>query len=155
MYFEEGVGPHERGLWYPSGTDANDDAPDSMKLKHSVWPRSWYGNHQENFVTRNMVLENDIALAETEPEDGREAARRRGQYREGKKMKMFTGVDGMDEVEVEIPRILKVDREREMGVNELGWRIGYLQGDSFTFPEDSAPEKRAKAKKVLLQRTRK
>lgn len=155
MYFVNNAGDDERGRWYPSGTDANDDAPDSMKLKHSVWPRSWYGNHQENFVSRNMVLENDIALAETEPEDGREAARRRSQYREGKRMKMFTGVDGMDEVEVEIPRLLKVDREMEMGVNELGWRIGYLQGDNFTFTEDSAPEKRGKAKKVLLQRTRK
>lgn len=137
-----------RGRWRPQNgaRDVKGDIPDSMKLHHSVWPRSWFGRENANHVEEASVMKDDISFNEedVEAEDGREAARRRGQYREGTKMKMFEGVEDMEEIEVEIPRMTSTQRKVELQLNELGYRMGWA-GQSRAFH----------GRKVFLQRTRK
>lgn len=145
---------HPPGRWFPEGRkpDVKDEILDSARLKHSVWPRSWVGRAGAEFADLAMVTKDDIDIKETyEPEDGREVARRRGKFREGKRVRMFKGVNagGMnygreDGVEVEIPRMTSAEREVELGINELGFRMGW------------AGQSRALAgRKVFLQRARK
>lgn len=132
--------------------------PDAERKKNSVWPRTWRSicMSSEEEHRQAQVWAEDIQVSENDEPEGRDLARYRGKFREGKKVKMFSGVSAgrinhgaEGGIEVEIPRMLSTERDLEVQINELGLRMGWAGQKIFTEREGSH------VRKVFLQRTRK
>lgn len=123
-----------------------DEIPDSFRKSSAVFPRSWFpmqmqdpppSAHGTGFFEGDADDDGDDADAEPNPRGG---ARRGG----GRSTStMMVPVSAMDGLEVAVPRMRRANREREIRINELGYRMAWHQSRVF----DGKP--------VFLQKARK
>ena len=112
------------------------EIPDSFRKSSSVYPRSYFPREMQspppsatgsNFFTDDASDGEDDGTTDTE---GRRAPRGGSAARRGRtlvKVPMAEGQDG----EVSIPRMRKVFRGKEVRLNDLGYRMAWLQSRVF------------------------
>jgi hypothetical protein len=120
-----------------NGVDTR-EIPDSFRKSSSVYPRSYFPREMQSpppsatgskFFTDDVSDLEDDGTADTE---GRGAARRNNASRRGRtivKVPLPQG-DG-EEGEVAIPRMRRVFRGKEVRLNDLGYRMAWLQSRVF------------------------
>ncbi|PTB71991.1 hypothetical protein M440DRAFT_1442275 [Trichoderma longibrachiatum ATCC 18648] len=121
------------------GVDTN-EIPDSFRKGASVFPRSYFPREMQSpppsatgsrFFADDVSDDGDDGTQETE---GREASRRGGgagsEKLRGEVVKVVVA-EGQ-EVEATIPRMKKSARTREVRLNDLGYRMAWLQSRVFS-----------------------
>ncbi|KAH7175522.1 hypothetical protein EDB81DRAFT_896014 [Dactylonectria macrodidyma] len=112
------------------GVDTN-EIPDSFRKGASVYPRSYFPREMQSpppSATGSRFFgedQDDDGIEETE---GRDAGRRGGN-RNGKKMVKVPM--GESQGEIAIPRMRKITRGKEVRLNDLGYRMAWLQSRVF------------------------
>lgn len=120
--------------------------PDSFRKSNSVYPRSWWGTEMGLDVPSEWVgdYDGDDDGVEVEGRHAHRRGGRRGVPSHADKTVMVsvpTGVDG--EAQIRIPRVTRDMREQEVKLNDLGFRMTWLQSRVFS------------GRGVFLQRSRK
>lgn len=124
------------------GVDTN-EIPDSFRKGASVFPRSYFPREMQSpppSATGSRFFEDDADDDKLQETEGREASRR-GAPRRGKEMVKVPVGETMGEVA--IPRMRKSTRGKEVRLNDLGYRMAWLQSRVFA------------GRTVFLQRARK
>ncbi|KAH8729635.1 hypothetical protein BGZ61DRAFT_475220 [Ilyonectria robusta] len=112
------------------GVDTN-EIPDSFRKGASVYPRSYFPREMQSpppSATGSRFFgedQDDDGIEETE---GRDAGRRGGN-RNGKQMVKVPM--GEAQGEIAIPRMMKTTRGKEVRLNDLGYRMAWLQSRVF------------------------
>lgn len=111
------------------------EIPDSFRKSSSVYPRSYFPREMQSpppSATGSRFFEDDLSdmaeddgVAETE---GRRAGR--GASRRGRMQVKVPVTDG-SEAEVTIPRTRKTSRGKEVRLNDIGYRMAWLQSRVF------------------------
>ena len=115
------------------GVDTN-EIPDSFRKGASVFPRTYFPREMQSPVpsaTGSRFFTDDVDDDEIEETEGREAARR-GSGRsksDGKAVKV--PFPGDKNGEVVVPRSTRTARGREAKLNDLGYRMAWLQSRVF------------------------
>jgi hypothetical protein len=125
------------------GVDTN-EIPDSFRKGASVYPRSYFPREMQSpppSATGSRFFEDDADDDKVQETEGREASRR-GAPRRGKEM-VKVPMGGESSGEVAIPRMRKSTRGKEVRLNDLGYRMAWLQSRVFA------------GRTVFLQRARK
>lgn len=114
------------------------EIPDSFRKGSSVFPRSYFPREMESpppsptggkFFADDLSDGGDDGVVETE---GREAARR-GKKRaaEGASVMVQVPIGEGEEAEAAIPRTRRAARGKEVRLNDLGYRMAWLQSRVF------------------------
>ncbi|KAI1261512.1 hypothetical protein F5Y18DRAFT_431096 [Xylariaceae sp. FL1019] len=108
------------------------EIPDSFRKRSSVFPRSYFPREMQSpppSATGSRFFEDDLDDGEMEVEGGSTGRSRTNRARDcvTVKVPMSDGVEG----EVSIPRTRKGDRTKEVRLNDLGYRMAWLQGRPF------------------------
>jgi hypothetical protein len=112
------------------GVDTN-EIPDSFRKGASVFPRSYFPREMQSpppSATGSRFFGEDHDDDGTEETEGRESSRR-GVNRTGKEMVKVPM--GESSGEIAIPRMRKSTRGREVRLNDLGYRMAWLQSRVF------------------------
>lgn len=109
------------------------EIPDSFRKSSSVYPRSYFPREMQSpppSATGSRFFQDDVSDAEDDgtETDGRRAGR--GVGGRGKTMVKVPCSDGT-EVEVAIPKLRKGIRGKEVRLNDLGYRMAWLQSRVF------------------------
>ncbi|KAH6894160.1 hypothetical protein B0T10DRAFT_240435 [Thelonectria olida] len=113
------------------GVDTN-EIPDSFRKGASVYPRSYFPREMQSpppSATGSRFFEDDADDDKVQETEGREASRR-GAPRRGKEM-VKVPMGGESSGEVAIPRMRKSTRGKEVRLNDLGYRMAWLQSRVF------------------------
>lgn len=119
------------------GVDTN-EIPDSFRKGSSVYPHSYFPREMQDSpstATSSRLFPDDVE------DDGIQETEGRGSNRATRMVKVAVG-EGR-ESEVAIPRMRKSTRAKEIRLNDLGYRMAWLQSRVFS------------GRTVLLQRSRK
>ncbi|POR35351.1 Uncharacterized protein TPAR_04451 [Tolypocladium paradoxum] len=113
------------------GVDTN-EIPDSFRKGASVYPRSYFPREMQSpppSATGSRFFADDLADDGIQETEGREASRHRDPKSMGEvvKVKMGEGQDG----EATIPRMRKSGRGKEVRLNDLAYRMAWLQSRVF------------------------
>ncbi|KAI1343198.1 hypothetical protein F5Y15DRAFT_405768 [Xylariaceae sp. FL0016] len=109
------------------------EIPDSFRKNSSVFPRSYFPREMQSpppSATGSRFFQDDLSDDEVEVDGGRTGRSREnktGRDRVMVKVPMADGSDG----EVAIPRTRKGTRGREVRLNDLGYRMAWLQSRVF------------------------
>ncbi|KAL2183212.1 hypothetical protein L209DRAFT_767345 [Thermothelomyces heterothallicus CBS 203.75] len=116
------------------------EIPDSFRKSSSVYPRSYFPREMQSpppsatgskFFTDDASDGEDDGTTETEGGGGRRSGRRPGvSSKRGRVMVKVPLAEGQ-EGEVAIPRMRKVFRGKEVRLNDLGYRMAWLQSRVF------------------------
>lgn len=109
------------------GVDTN-EIPDSFRKGASVFPRSYFPREMQSpppSATGSHFFPDDMEDDNTQETEGREASRR------GMKMVKVPVGEGREE-EVSIPRTRRSARGTEVKLNDLGFRMAWLQSRVFS-----------------------
>ncbi|KAL2170878.1 hypothetical protein VTG60DRAFT_4366 [Thermothelomyces hinnuleus] len=116
------------------------EIPDSFRKSSSVYPRSYFPREMQSpppsatgskFFTDDASDGEDDGTTETEGGGGRRSGRRLGaSSKRGRVMVKVPLAEGQ-EGEVAIPRMRKVFRGKEVRLNDLGYRMAWLQSRVF------------------------
>lgn len=107
------------------------EIPDSFRKSSSIFPRSYFPREMQSPPPSAMggqFFQEDLSDDEVEVEGGR-TGRSRGNARDRAMIKVSMS-DG-NEGEVAIPRTRKVTRGKEVRLNDLGYRMAWLQSRVF------------------------
>lgn len=109
------------------------EIPDSFRKSSSVYPRSYFPREMQSpppSATGSKFFQEDASDADDDGTevDGRRAGR--GVGGRGKTMVKVPASDGT-EVEVAIPKLRKGNRGKEVRLNDLGYRMAWLQSRVF------------------------
>jgi hypothetical protein len=110
-----------------------DEIPDSFRKGASVFPRSYFPREMQSpppSPTGSRFFTSDDADDGTQETEGREVSRR-GASRFRSQMVKVPMADSQ-EVEIAIPRMTKSTRGKEVRLNELGYRMAWLQSRVFS-----------------------
>jgi hypothetical protein len=110
------------------GVDTN-EIPDSFRKGASVYPRSYFPREMQSpppSATGSHFFPDDLADDGIQETEGREISRRRVS-----KMVNVPMGEGRED-EIEVPRMRKVTRGREVKLNDLGYRMAWLQSRVFS-----------------------
>lgn len=110
------------------GVDTN-EIPDSFRKGASVYPRSYFPREMQSpppSATGSHFFPNDIEDDGNQETEGREASRRGA----SRMVKVPIGEDR--EQEIAVPRMRKTARAREVKLNDLGYRMAWLQSRVFS-----------------------
>lgn len=123
---------------------ATKEIPDSFRKSSSVYPRSYFPREMQSpppSATGSRFFQEDFSDDDVEVEGGRTGRSRgnNGRDRVMVKVPLSDGTEG----EVAIPRIRKSTRGKEVRLNDLGYRMAWLQGRVFA------------GRTIFLQRARK
>lgn len=121
------------------GVDTN-EIPDSFRKGASVYPRSYFPREMQSpppSATGSHFFPDDVEDDGTQSTEGREESGRR------RTVRMVKAPVGDGPEEVAIPRTRKTTRAREVKLNDLGYRMAWLQSRVFS------------GRTVFLQRARK
>jgi hypothetical protein len=113
------------------GVDTN-EIPDSFRKGSSVYPRTYFPREMQSpppSATGAQFFPDDLSDDGMEETEGREQIRRRAARSNGKIVKASTGDN--QEVEVRVPRTTRAQRGREAQLNDLGYRMAWLQSRVF------------------------
>lgn len=108
------------------------EIPDSFRKSSSVFPRSYFPREMQSpppSATGSQFFQEDMSDDDVEVEGGR-TGRSRGNHTRDRimaKVPMSDGTDG----ELAIPRIRRGTRGREVRLNDLGYRMAWLQSRVF------------------------
>lgn len=113
------------------GVDTN-EIPDSFRKGASVYPRSYFAREMQSpppSATGSRFFAADVSDDGIQETEGREASRHRGPKSMGEvvKVKMAEGQDG----DATIPRMRKSGRGKEVRLNDLAYRMAWLQSRVF------------------------
>ncbi|CAH0017733.1 unnamed protein product [Clonostachys rhizophaga] len=109
------------------GVDTN-EIPDSFRKGASVFPRSYFPREMQSpppSATGSHFFPDDVEDDNTQETEGREASRR------GMKMVKVPVGEGREE-EVSVPRTRRSARGTEVKLNDLGFRMAWLQSRVFS-----------------------
>jgi hypothetical protein len=109
-----------------------DEIPDSFRKGASVFPRSYFPREMQSpppSPTGSRFFTDDYADDGTQETEGREASRRGAKKFKTEMVKVPMGES--QEGEVAIPRMSKATRGKEVRLNELGYRMAWLQSRVF------------------------
>ncbi|KAL2016451.1 hypothetical protein VTK56DRAFT_3502 [Thermocarpiscus australiensis] len=112
------------------------EIPDSFRKSSSVYPRSYFPREMQSpppSATGSKFFTDDASDAEddgTTDTEGRRHGRRGSTARRGRTMVKVPMGDGQ-EGEVAIPRMRKMFRGKEVRLNDLGYRMAWLQSRVF------------------------
>lgn len=109
------------------------EIPDSFRKSSSVFPRSYFPREMQSpppSATGSQFFQEDLSDDEVEVEGGR-TGRSRGNNGRGRSMVKVPMSDGSDG-EVAIPRTRKNTRGKEVRLNDLGYRMAWLQSRVFS-----------------------
>ncbi|KAK8073748.1 hypothetical protein PG994_004647 [Apiospora phragmitis] len=109
------------------------EIPDSFRKSSSVFPRSYFPREMQSpppSATGSQFFQEDLSDDEVEVEGGR-TGRSRGNNGRGRSMVKVPMSDGSDG-EVAIPRTRKTTRGKEVRLNDLGYRMAWLQSRVFS-----------------------
>lgn len=109
------------------------EIPDSFRKSSSVFPRSYFPREMQSpppSATGSQFFQEDLSDDEVEVEGGR-TGRSRGSNGRGRSMVKVPMSDGSDG-EVAIPRTRKNTRGKEVRLNDLGYRMAWLQSRVFS-----------------------
>ncbi|KAK4074215.1 hypothetical protein Trihar35433_3689 [Trichoderma harzianum] len=114
------------------GVDTN-EIPDSFRKGASVFPRSYFPREMQSpppSATGSRFFVDDYSDDGTQETEGREASRRGAEKLRGEvvKVTMAEGQEG----EATIPRLRKSGRTKEVRLNDLGYRMAWLQSRVFS-----------------------
>ncbi|KAF3765161.1 hypothetical protein M406DRAFT_258392 [Cryphonectria parasitica EP155] len=110
------------------------EIPDSFRKSSSVYPRSYFPREMQSpppSATGSRFFEGDLSDVEDDGSaetDGRRAGR--GVSGRGKTMVKVPCSDGSD-IELAIPKMRKAIRGKEVRLNDLGYRMAWLQSRVF------------------------
>lgn len=110
------------------------EIPDSFRKSSSVYPRSYFPREMQSpppSATGSRFFQDDISDVEDDGNaetDGRRAGR--GVGGRGKTMVKVPCSDGSD-IELAIPKMRKAIRGKEVRLNDLGYRMAWLQSRVF------------------------
>lgn len=113
------------------GVDTN-EIPDSFRKGASVFPRSYFPREMQSpppSATGSRFFSEDMDDDGIEETEGRDASRR-GASRPGKEMAKVPMGDS-SEGEIAIPRMRRNVRGKEVRLNDLGYRMAWLQSRVF------------------------
>ncbi|KAI1183522.1 hypothetical protein F5B17DRAFT_122123 [Nemania serpens] len=113
------------------GVDTN-EIPDSFRKRSAVFPRSYFPREMQDpppSATGSRFFEDDLSDEDVEVDGGRTGRSRTNRARECVMVKvpMANGVEG----EVAIPRTRTATRTKEVRLNDLGFRLAWLNGRPF------------------------
>ncbi|KAI8632929.1 hypothetical protein F5Y19DRAFT_472110 [Xylariaceae sp. FL1651] len=108
------------------------EIPDSFRKRSSVFPRSYFPREMQDpppSATGSRFFEDDLSDEDVEVDGGRTGRSRTSRARDRVMVKvpMSDGAEG----EVAIPRTRKGNRTKEVRLNDLGYRMAWLQGRPF------------------------
>lgn len=108
------------------------EIPDSFRKSSSVFPRSYFPREMQSpppSATGSQFFQEDLSDDDVEVEGGRTGRSRGNPTRDRvmAKVPMSDGTDG----ELAIPRIRRGTRGREVRLNDLGYRMAWLQSRVF------------------------
>jgi hypothetical protein len=112
------------------------EIPDSFRKSSSVYPRSYFPREMQSpppSATGSKFFTDDVSDVEddrTTETEGRRSGRGGAASRRGRTMVKVPMGDGQ-EGEVAIPRTRKVFRGKEVRLNDLGYRMAWLQSRVF------------------------
>ncbi|KAI0124697.1 hypothetical protein BJ170DRAFT_597554 [Xylariales sp. AK1849] len=109
------------------------EIPDSFRKSSSVYPRSYFPREMQSpppSATGSRFFQDDLSDGDVEVEGGRTGRSRSSNARDRVMVKVPTS-DG-SEGEIAIPRTRKGTRGREVRLNDLGYRMAWLQGRVFS-----------------------
>jgi hypothetical protein len=109
-----------------------DEIPDSFRKGASVFPRSYFPREMQSpppSPTGSRFFAADNADDGTQETEGRDASRRGAKRFRTEMVKVPMGES--QEGEVAIPRLSKATRGKEVRLNELGYRMAWLQSRVF------------------------
>ncbi|KAK5991001.1 hypothetical protein PT974_09276 [Cladobotryum mycophilum] len=114
------------------GVDTN-EIPDSFRKGASVFPRSYFPREMQSpppSATGSRFFSDDLSDDGTQDTEGRDASRRGAERPRGEivKVTMAEGQEG----ETTIPRMRKSGRTKEVRLNDLGYRMAWLQSRVFS-----------------------
>jgi hypothetical protein len=113
------------------GVDTN-EIPDSFRKGSSVYPRTYFPREMQSpppSATGAQFFPDDVSDDGTQETEGREHVRRRA-ARSGSKL-VTVSADDNQEVEVRVPRMTRAQLGREARLNDLGYRMAWLQSRVF------------------------
>jgi len=109
------------------------EIPDSFRKDSSVFPRSFFPREMQSpppSATGSSFFEDDLDADDGNQEtEGREISRRRGRGRETVMVRVPVG--DSREGDLSVPRMRKNIRGKEVRLNELGYRMAWLQSRVF------------------------
>ncbi|KAI1631033.1 hypothetical protein F4809DRAFT_654340 [Biscogniauxia mediterranea] len=108
------------------------EIPDSFRKSFSVFPRSYFPREMQSpppSATGSRFFQDDLSDDEVEVDGGR-TGRSRGNNARARVLVKVPMSDG-SEGEVAIPRTRKATRSKEVRLNDLGYRMAWLQGRVF------------------------
>lgn len=109
------------------------EIPDSFRKSSSVFPRSYFPREMQSpppSATGSRFFQEDLSDDDVEVDGGR-TGRSRGNNTRGRIMVKIPTSDGSD-AEVAIPRTRKGVRGKEVRLNDLGYRMAWLQSRVFS-----------------------
>lgn len=114
------------------GVDTN-EIPDSFRKGASVFPRSYFPREMQSpppSATGSQFFADDLSDDGTQDTEGREEGRR-GMNKSRSELVQVTMAEG-EEGETTIPRLRKPIRSKEVRLNDLGYRMAWLQSRVFS-----------------------
>lgn len=114
------------------GVDTN-EIPDSFRKGASVFPRSFFPREMQSpppSATGSQFFVDDVSDDGTQETEGREASRRGAEKSRGEVVRI-TMAQGQER-ETTIPRMRKTGRVNEVRLNDLGYRMAWLQSRVFS-----------------------
>jgi hypothetical protein len=108
------------------------EIPDSFRKRSAVFPRSYFPREMQDpppSATGSRFFEDDLSDDDVEVDGGRTGRSRTSRARDRVlvKVPMSNGVEG----EIAIPRTRKCNRTKEVRLNDLGFRMAWLNGRPF------------------------
>lgn len=107
------------------------EIPDSFRKRSAVFPRSYFPREMQDpppSATGSRFFEDDLSDQDVEVDGGRTGRSRTSRARERVMVKVpMTNGDG----DLAVPRTRKSTRTREVRLNDLGFRMAWLNGRPF------------------------
>ncbi len=108
------------------------EIPDSFRKRSAVFPRSYFPREMQDpppSATGSRFFEDDLSDHDVEVDGGRMGRSRTNRTRDRVlvKVPMANGIEG----EVAIPRMRNSNRTKEVRLNDLGFRMAWLNGRPF------------------------
>lgn len=110
------------------GVDTN-EIPDSFRKGASVYPRSYFPREMQSpppSATGSHFFPDDVQDDEKQETEGRNTSRR------GAKRMVKVPMGNGREQDIAVPNTLKTTRAREVKLNDLGYRMAWLQSRVFS-----------------------
>ncbi|ODA83346.1 hypothetical protein RJ55_01859 [Drechmeria coniospora] len=114
------------------GVDTN-EIPDSFRKGASVYPRSYFPREMQSPPPSAMgsrFFADDFSDDGSQETEGREANRQRASRPAGQVVKVTVGKD--QAVEATVPQMRKLNRHKEVRLNDLAYRMAWLQSRVFS-----------------------